>query len=236
MTLDENLIHYNDDNSKIEARFVNENAFQLSIRFIKNKKILNLGLGNGHVITRCDGIVHQQVVVEGSKKIIEAFAFESNKTKVVESYFEDYKSNELFDVVLANHVLEHVDNPVALMEGKFNEWLKDDGIIFLTVPNAKSIHRQIGKKMGMLKSEYELNSSDVKAGHQRVYDLQKLKFDVKEAGFEIVDFGGYNLKMVSLAQMSDWGQELLDAIFEVSKQMPVEVCANIWMTLRKKSI
>lgn len=234
MSLENYFENYNGVKATTEEKFMTKATIELAKEIVKNKTVLNLGLGNGLTSQVVQTLSKKQTVVEGSKKIIKCFSFDSDNTTFVESYFEQYSTDEKFDVVLANHVLEHVDNPVELMKIKFHEWLSDDGIAFITVPNAKSIHRLIGKQMGMLESEYDLNNSDLKAGHQRVYDVNTLKKDIDDAGLEIVDIGGYNIKMVSLAQMKDWSQELLDAIFEVSKQMPLEICANIWVKVRKK--
>ena len=46
----------------------------------------------------------------------------------------------------------------------------------------------------------------------------------------INDPGRYNFKIVSLSQMEDWPQELLDVIFTISQSMPEEICTNLWFT------
>ena len=234
MSLEQFHGSYLGEQADIGERFVTRATIALIKKLVVGKKILNLGLGNGKTSKILDEFVKEQIVIEGSKKIIDLFSFKSPRTTFVESYFENYNTASKFEVILANHVLEHVNDPVKLMEEKFSSWIKKDGIIFITVPNAKSLHRLIGKEMGLLKSEYDLNNSDREGGHQRVYDINILRNHIEKAGFEMVDFGGYNIKMVSLMQMKDWSQELLDAIFEVSKKMPPDICANIWATVRKK--
>jgi len=234
MSLEQFHGSYLGEQADIGERFVTRATIALIKKLVVSKKILNLGLGNGKTSKILDEFVKEQIVIEGSKKIIDLFSFKSPRTTFVESYFENYNTASKFEVILANHVLEHVNDPVKLMEEKFSSWIKKDGIIFITVPNAKSLHRLIGKEMGLLKSEYDLNNSDREGGHQRVYDINILRNHIEKAGFEMVDFGGYNIKMVSLMQMKDWSQELLDAIFEVSKKMPPDICANIWATVRKK--
>ena len=234
MSLEQFHGSYLGEQADIGERFVTRATIALTKELVVDKKILNLGLGNGKTSKILDEFVKEQTVVEGSKKIIDLFSFKSHKTTFVESYFENYNTDKKFEVILANHVLEHVNDPVELMKAKFSNWLMNDGIIFVTVPNAKSLHRLIGKEMELLKCEYDLNNSDREGGHQRVYDISILKDHIEKAGFEIVDFGGYNIKLVSLMQMKDWSQALLDAIFEVSKKMPPDICANIWATVRKK--
>jgi len=234
MSLENYFENYQGIKATTEEKFMTKSTIELAKNIVLNKDVLNLGLGNGLTSAKLEFLVKSQTVLEGSKRIIESFSFSSKKTIFIESYFENYTTDKKFDVILANHVLEHVDNPIKLMKNKFHEWLSDDGIAFITVPNAKSIHRLIGKQMGIIDSEYSLNNSDIKAGHKRVYDIDKLKKDIREANCEIVDIGGYNIKMVSLVQMKDWSQELLDAIFKVSKEMPPEICANIWVKVKKK--
>ena len=235
MSLEHYFDNYKGIKATVEENSMTKATIELAKDLVVNKSVLNLGLGNGLTSRVLEKFCIKQTVVEGSRKIINNFSFESQKTTFVESYFETFSVEEKFDVVLANHVLEHVDNPVNLMKAKFNEWLSDDGVAFITVPNAKSIHRLIGKEMGMLANEYDFNNSDMKAGHKRIYDIDQLSNDVNDANLEIIEFGGYNIKMVSLAQMKDWSQELLNAIFEVSKKLPPEICANLWMKIKKKS-
>jgi len=224
---------YRGTKATVEGNFMTNATIELIKPLVSGKDVLNLGLGNGKTSQVLDQHVKSQIVVEGSGEIIRSFSFPSGRTDFIESYFEDYSPSKKFDVILANHVLEHVDDPVHLMRHKFTRWIKSDGVIFVTVPNAKSLHRLVGKQMGLLKSEYDLNQSDINAGHQRVYDIDHLLADILAAGLKTEDFGGYNLKITSLNQMKDWSQDLLNAIFEVSKQMPPEICTNIWAKVRK---
>lgn len=234
MNLDKYCNSYLGDKADIEERFLTKATIELVKKYVVGKNVLNLGLGNGFIGKTLDSIVAKQTIIEGSSAIIEKFSFESQNTVLVKSFFEDFNPKEKFDVILANHVIEHVEEPVLLMRHQFTKWLEKDGIVFITVPNAGSIHRLIGKQMGLLESVYDLNESDIKAGHKRVYDIARLSNDICRAGLEIIDFGGYNLKLVSLKQMKDWNQDLLDAIFEVSKAVPSEICANLWFILTKR--
>lgn len=234
MQLENYFNNYNGDKATIEEKFMTKSTIELAKPIVLNKNILNLGLGNGLTSKNLEPYVNSMVILEGSKKIIEKFAYKSEKSIIIDSFFEVYKTNKRFDVILANHVLEHVNDPVDLMKIKFHEWLTDDGVVFITVPNAYSLHRLIGKEMGLLKNIYDLNNSDINAGHQRVYDINLLKEQIDVANFDIIDEGGYNLKLLSLAQMKDWPQELLDAIFEVSKKMPADICTNLWFIIKKK--
>jgi len=60
----------------------------------------------------------------------------------VHSLFEDYEPDKLFDTIILEHVLEYVDNPVGLLK-LVKIWLNPKGRLFLRVPNANSIHKQL---------------------------------------------------------------------------------------------
>src|SRR3989344_5074320 len=59
--------------------------------------------------------------------------------------FLKYKIKKKCDVVTANHVIEHVDNPNLFLK-KMGHMLKNDGIILLGLPNAGSIEFKILRK------------------------------------------------------------------------------------------
>ncbi len=231
--LDKYIGNYTGLKASVEERFMTKATIELARQLCKNKHVLHMGLGNGLVARFLDNIVSKQTIIEGSSLILDKFSFSSKKTDFIEVLFENFQSENKFDIILANHVMEHVANPINVLN-YIKLFLGKRGKIFITVPNANSIHRLIGVEMGLLKDIFELNKSDIKAGHKRVYNLKSLSNDVIKAGLNIEDSGGYNLKMVSLSQMQGWSQELLDAIFTVSKSIPKEICTNLWIICTKK--
>lgn len=51
--------------------------------------------------------------------------------------------------------MEHVDNPIEIVK-LAKDWLEEDGVMLLGVPNALSIHRLATVKIGMLKYQMRL--------------------------------------------------------------------------------
>jgi len=80
------------------------------------------------------------------------------------------------------------------------------------VPNADSLHRRIGKSMGMLEEVTDLNDSDHRLGHRRVYTRSLLRQHIEEAGLEIVHFTGVGMKPFSNAQLAELPAAYLDAV------------------------
>ena len=62
-----------------------------------------------------------------------------------------------FDNIVLGHVLEHVERPVEILS-RVKSWLSANGRVFALVPNARSLHRQMGVVMGLLDSEHSLNA------------------------------------------------------------------------------
>ncbi len=187
---------------------------------------IQLGLGDSYIareLAPCFDVFH---VVEGSANLIEQHRDPEAGYEVLNSLFETFEPEIKYDVLLGNHVLEHVDEPVKILAA-VRRWLKPGGRAVFTVPNADSLHRRIGVKMGMLEHCQELNSQDHFVGHRRVYRLEELVADVSAGGFKIKESFGYGVKLVSMKQMADWSDELLQAIYKVSLDLPPKLCSNI---------
>ena len=158
-------------------------------------------------------------VVEGAKDLLEQIPKYNNVIKHL-SYFEEFKTDIKFDTIIMGHVLEHIEYPVEILKSVY-EWLSDDGVLIVTVPNAKSLHRLAAVEMGLLGSEYELNSRDHELGHYRVYDSQTLLNDAIQAGYNIKASGSIFLKPVSNKQIEDnWDERMIDGFFRLGKKFP----------------
>lgn len=64
--------------------------------------------------------------------------------EVFNGRFEDFHSSKKFDLVILNHVLEHLNNPLNIIE-KISSVLTDRGHILIDVPNFGSLSARIQK-------------------------------------------------------------------------------------------
>jgi len=199
-------------------------------KYFKGNNCLEFGCADGEGTKILLHYFDRVVGVDGSKDLINKISHEirDKRAEFIESYFEKFRTKEKFDFIILGHVLEHVDNPVAVIKSA-KKCLKESGKMLIDVPNALSVHRQIGKLMGMLPTEYSLNETDISIGHQRVYAWKTLRRDIKKAGLKIVKEGGLFFKPFSNQQMSD----LLDengiiAFNELGKKYP-EIAAEIFV-------
>lgn len=198
--------------------------------------------GNALELGSADGIMTEKLlpefssftVIDGSQLFLDQLnaKITSDRLRTVHSLFEEYESAERYDNIFATHILEHLPDPVLVLK-KAKTWLSDKGRIFIAVPNANSLHRLIGVKMGMLERRDSLNDQDLKLGHLRVYTPEMLKKHVTDAGLNILHFGGLMVKPISNRQIEEhWSDELIDAFFALGDDMP-ELCSEIYIVAGK---
>ncbi len=190
------------------------------------RRVLEMGYGTGLVtgelLTRGTSIE----VVEGSPKLCAVARAQHPSLVVHEALFEDFAPAEPYDAVLALHIAEHVDDPVALF-ATVRRWLAPGGAIVVMVPNAQSLHRRLAVRMGLQAQLDDLSPRDHLVGHQRVYDLPRLRDDLRTAGLEPTEEFGYQLKTVPNGMMGDWPADLHTALVDISEELPPAMLANI---------
>lgn len=170
-------------------------------------------------------------LVDGSEHFVALLRERLPQAAIVHALFEDYEPQRRFDTIVLGHVLEHVEDPPALMR-RVREWLTPAGRLFAAVPNARSLHRQAAVLMGLLAHERALNDTDRRLGHRRVYDPESFRAEFHAAGFDIEVFGGFWLKPVSNAQIeASWTPEMLDAFMRVGERYP-DIAAELYVIAR----
>ena len=192
-------------------------------------QVLDLGFGDGvnfeAVARSC-----QLTLVEGSLELCSKAQQKSDllnlNVRIVHSLFEDFDTTEQFDIILASHVLEHVDEPVGLLK-HLQTFLKDEGLIVGIAPNAESFHRKLGVVMGLQSNLDDLSQRDHLVGHQRVYSLDTLRRDIEDSGMEMINHRGFFLKVLANSQMIHLDRTVLVGLLKISDQLPTELCANI---------
>ena len=151
----------------------------------KGPKVLELGCGDGLITKELAKLFNKIVAVDGSMtRISRARKHVGRYVEKVEfdsSLMEDFETRETFDSIILSGILEHLIDPFAILR-RIKRWLKRDGYIIIVVPNARSVHRRIGMRMGLIANLYELTEQDISVGHKRYYDSDVLKEHIAESG------------------------------------------------------
>lgn len=193
--------------------------FRSMAPFVGRGSCLELGSGDGVMTAMLAEHFAQVVVVEGAKHLLDAIPDRPNLTKA-HSLFEDFRPGQLFETIIMEHVLEHVEDPVAILK-LASPWLTPDGVIVVGVPNANSFHRLAAVKMGMLSDVHELNARDHEVGHRRVYDWGSLRSDIEAAGLRVGRMDGVFFKPLSNGQIDQhWSEQMIEGFYELGKDFP----------------
>jgi len=204
--------------------YLNGPRYETIREFIRGPNILEVGCGRGEFSRRLsEEKIFSIISIDGSLINIEGTKKKCNLDYITFEHclFEEFQTNKRFDDIIIANSLEHVDDPVKVLL-HMKKFLKKEGRIHITVPNAMSIHRQLGTEMGILEFPWELNESDKKVEHQRVYTKELLEEDIRRAGLRVIRQDGIMLKFLSNKQMCELtnscGEKFLEGLYELGRK------------------
>lgn len=214
------------DNKVLHFRYI-------SIKdYFTGSDCLELGPADGIMTQYLKDDFEKLDLVDASQELLDKIPEYKNVQKYC-SLFEEYQPKQKYSTIIMEHVLEHIENPVFVLS-KVKDWLAPNGRLIVGVPNAKSLHRLAAVKMGLLKSEYELNDRDHMLGHYRVYDTKTLSEDAEDAGLEVIENGGVFIKPLSNSQIEEsWTEEMINAFYLLGKDLP-EMTAEIFIVCQNR--
>jgi 2-polyprenyl-3-methyl-5-hydroxy-6-metoxy-1,4-benzoquinol methylase len=193
-----------------------------------SKSMLELGLGHGFTSDIFSKHFEKYIVLDGSSAVIENFRkkYPESLAQVKEVYFENYSTDEKFDIINMGFILEHVDNPFQILT-RFKNFLSDDGKMFVSVPNAEVLNRRLGNKAGILPDMTKMSENDLLLGHKRYYTVETLTHEIENAGYRVENMEGIYLKPFTTMQILslDLKKEVIHALCEVGVNYPELSCA-----------
>lgn len=237
-------------------RYLAQYKVESCLENIRGNSLLDLACGDGMMTEMFAQSVSRVVGVDANGSHLTKARKRLPSVDFHECLVEELQLNEKFDSVTMLDLLEHVLDPIALLQ-KAASFLNDNGVLIIHVPNSHAINRRLAVIMGTLEHCEELSPFDLQiAGHRRSYSMQTLCQDVEKAGLKIEKTGGIFYKMLSTAQMDwflknglwedggfgwgrvdgqhkDWKAEFCRASYELGKQVP-EDCNIIYACVTKK--
>lgn len=172
-------MNYHRDKDYLENESMFRNIFKKRFNVIKKyhlaggtKTVLDIGCSNGVFLDLFAGSETWGVEPSGSGEVAK-----KKGHKILKTTFEKASLPEnYFDLVIINHTLEHMDDPQAVLTKVFG-LLKNNGILFVDVPNAGSLGARIlGKRWPYL----------LPKEHKSQFTKESLNKLLKDNGFEIL--------------------------------------------------
>lgn len=203
--------------------------------FFNKGSLLELGSSKGDFTKRFLPYFDDITCVEASNAATEKARQElGSKVRFIISRFETAVLPKRYDNILLTHVLEHLDDPTIVLKRINDEWLADDGRLFLVCPNANAPSRQIAVKMGLISHNAAVTPAEAEHGHRCTYTLDTLERDATAAGLKVVYRSGIFFKALAnfqwdrLLQTDIISKDYLDGCFKLGQQYP-DLCSSIFL-------
>jgi 2-polyprenyl-3-methyl-5-hydroxy-6-metoxy-1,4-benzoquinol methylase len=152
---------------------------------LKGKKILDIGCGLGWLLSYLDD--------DWDKFGIEISKFASNHAQQYGAIFngtlESYLDNSKFDVIILNHVIEHLESPIYTLN-KIRNLLNDKGIFILGTPDFDSAAaRRYGDRFRLLNDPTHISLFSSDSMHRCLRDQG---FKIKKVEYPYFDTPYFN--------------------------------------------
>ena len=207
--------------------------------FFKEGNALELGSFEGDFTKKILSYFSEITCVEASEDAINIAKRElKDKVHFIHSLFENAQLPSKYDNIILTHVLEHMDDPVGLLKRINDDWLSDNGRLFLVCPNANAPSRQIAVKMGLISHNYAITPSEKAHGHRITYSLDTLERDARASGLKVTHRSGIFFKALANFQ---WDRLLntdiispayLEGCYQLGQQYP-DLCSSIFLMCEK---
>ena len=149
------------------------NKFKKYIR--NNIDVIEIGPGSGSIALLIESIVSSITLVEESRELSHRLT-QIFKGKIINKNLSEFKTEEKYDAAFSFQVIEHI-NEIQDYLLTIKSILKDDGLFFLTTPNADSFQHNLPLNL----------SPNFDNAHIYVFSLNSIKLLFNKAGFEIVE-------------------------------------------------
>lgn len=201
--------------------------------------VLDIGSGNGLVARRVADLTGCTVVgIDVSGECV-SYATAHNAHPHVSYHkmaIEDFVPDEPLGLVTMYEVIEHVDDPRAVLR-QVHDWLAPGGYVVLSTPNRSSLNRRIKALPGLRALYLRLSghpADEVSAGHVEEYHFDEMVGFLRDAGFELAQSRGVVLllpfpgairplarspRFARLnARSGDWAPSLAGAMYLVGRR------------------
>ncbi len=209
--------------------------------FFKKGNLLELGSFKGEFTKRLLPFFEDVTCVEASDLAMQESKDElGGRVSFVNDLFENAKLPSHYDNIVMTHVLEHLDDPVAVLKRVNDEWLTPGGRFFLVCPNANAPSRQIAVKMGLITHNSAITPAEAEHGHHVTYSLDTLERDAVSAGLNVIHRSGIFFKALANFQWDKIlntdviSQEYLEGCYQLGHIYP-DLCSSIFLVCEKGS-
>lgn len=187
------------------------------IRKLQPASVMEIGCGFDQLFSHVEDltVIKKWTIVEPAD-IFSSTAREKLKHDKRVEVIQDFVENIVTDANLFNvdlcicaGLLHEVEHPSQILQAAKNS-LNKNGVLHISVPNAKSFHRMLAVEMELIESPYQFSDRNVALSQHHVFDADLLRQLVENEGLNTVEDGGYFIKPFTHSQM----EKVIEAIDE----------------------
>lgn len=193
---------YEAENLQSMKAYVENIIYYAQSSNLTDKTFLELGIGHSKTIEHLSKYFSSLTVLDIETSLIEKYKKLYPSVKFINTFFEKFETSKKFDYIGMGFVLEHVENPQDIIK-KYKKILNKNGMIFVSVPNASSLHRIIANKAGLLEDIKQMSQTDKKYGHVRFLDYAEWIELFNSCGIKVVYSHGLYLKPFTTLQIEE---------------------------------
>lgn len=200
---------------------------------VRGPRVLELGYVDGLWTDALLAAGHDVDVVEGASRHVAHASdrYAANPSvRVFHQLFQEFEPDGTYDTILAADVIRYLPDALGFLR-RARAWLAESGLLLITVPNSRSLHRRIGALIGTEATPTTANERDREVGNLRAYDRYELRALALAAGYEPIEIRGCFLKPLSSMLMENWSDELLRALLLVGDELE-DYCWFIYAVCR----
>jgi 2-polyprenyl-3-methyl-5-hydroxy-6-metoxy-1,4-benzoquinol methylase len=146
-------------------------------KFTKGNMLLEVGTGAGELTSVAKELLFNITGIEIRPIYAKSLSDRLNIT-IYSVDFMDFDTYHLFDIIILGDVLEHVTNPIKMLEKAYS-LLNNNGIVWISTPNFESAFSYIMKDKDPMWRVCE---------HLNYFSYKSLKNVLEKLGFKIVDY------------------------------------------------
>ena len=165
--------------------------------------------------TLFDYYIHQDLI----NQLLEKNGLKPGDINIIEADLFNYKPEKLYDMVLSFGLIEHFNDTKAIIETHL-QFLKPGGVLFITLPNFKSVNGWVQRKFD--KENYDKHNINS-------MDLQLLTDSCKQLGLKEIEayyHGRFTVWLENKSEQSGIAKAIVKTIWVAgkvfSKLVPME--------------
>jgi 2-polyprenyl-3-methyl-5-hydroxy-6-metoxy-1,4-benzoquinol methylase len=171
-------------------------------------------------------------VLEPSIKCINKLKDNFHNVTFINKLLQEYDTDKKYDLIIISHTLEHIENQVDALK-KLKSLVKENGYLYVIVPNGTSISRLIAHKLNIVEYPCCVTPGEKEHGHFITYDLYTFERHFREANINNIKLGGIVLKIFGNIQYDNAfkhniiNEDFIEACYKLGKERPMD-CASIY--------